>query len=254
MLKAILPVVRSGYQKILQVKEPIFAQPTRNTFVLRRKYNPRLHKMNERPRKLTGKFFCYELVEDRSIKKRPNLDVVLTTFVSGVGDRGDIVSVPQSQAYSKLLLPGLGVYKTDESVAKYASTKEKNEAEVEHSSPYAERTVRVLEKRGLTIVMNKDEPWVLQPWHVRASLRKAGVYAVEEAIELPKEPITGPDLKKQGKGFIITITVNNKEKAKVPCRIHHWSTDPTNRLPYEVDPWKLPAEPLFGKVVDGDAV
>lgn len=29
MLKAILPVVRSGYQNILQVKEPIFSQPTR---------------------------------------------------------------------------------------------------------------------------------------------------------------------------------------------------------------------------------
>lgn len=207
----------------------------------------RLHKKNEKPKPLKGKFFCYDLVEDRSVKKRPNLDIVLTTFVNGVGDRGDIVSVPRNQAYNKLLLPGLGVYKTDESIAKYANNKDETKDKVEHSSPYAERTVNVMERRGLTIVMNKDEPWVLEPWHVRASLRKAGVYAVEEAIELPKEPITGPDLKKQGKEFIVTVTVNNLEKARIPCRIHHWSTDPSNRLPYQVDPWKLPAEPLFGK-------
>lgn len=29
MLKAILPVIRNGYQNILQVKDPIFVQPTR---------------------------------------------------------------------------------------------------------------------------------------------------------------------------------------------------------------------------------
>lgn len=29
MLKAVLPVIRSGYQSVLHVKEPIFTQPTR---------------------------------------------------------------------------------------------------------------------------------------------------------------------------------------------------------------------------------
>lgn len=170
----------------------------------------------------------------------------MTTFVSGIGDRGDIVSISRNQAYNKLLLPGLGVYKTDKNVEKYVSTKDVKE-EVLHSSHHAERTVRVLEKRILSVIMNKDEPWVLQPWHIRASLRKAGMYAAEDAIEIPKEPITGPDLTKEDKEFIVTITVNNMEKAKVRCRIHHWSTDPSNKLPYVAEHWKLAAEPLFGK-------
>ncbi|KAG4067126.1 hypothetical protein HA402_000117 [Bradysia odoriphaga] len=252
MLKAILPVIRSGYQNILQVKEPLFAQPTRNTFILKRRWQPRLHKKNEKPHVMRGKFYCYDLVEDRSTTKRPDLEVVLTAFVAGVGDRGDVIKVPRTRAYNQLLLPGLAVYKTDENLKKYASLKDTKD-EVQHSSPHAARTVRVLEKRVLSIIMNKDEPWVLEPWHVRASLRKAGMHAVEEAIEIPKEPITGPDLMKEGKEFMVTITVNNFEKANVRCRIHHWSTDPSNRLQYVFEPWKLPAEPLFGKA-DADSV
>lgn len=185
------------------------------------------------------------MVEDRSIKKRPNLEVILTAFVNGIGDRGDIVSLPRIEVYNKLLLPGLAVYKTDENMTKYASVKDNVKKESTHSSPTAQRTVNVLESRILAVIMNKDEPWVLEPWHIRASLRKAGMYAAEGTIEIPKEPITGPDLLKEGKEFICTVTVNNKEQAKVRCRIHHWSTDPSKRLPYVVEHWKLPAEPLL---------
>lgn len=176
----------------------------------------------------------------------------MTAFVSGIGDKGEVVSLPPTQAYNKLLLPGLAVYKTDENMKKYAVVKEQSKGTELHSSLFALRTVNVLEKRILNVVMNKDEPWVLEPWHIRASLRKAGVYAAEGTIELPKEQITGPDLLKQGKEFIVTVTINNTEKAKVRCRIHHWSTDPSGRLPYRVDPWNLPAEPLFPHA-DGSA-
>lgn len=221
---------------------------TQNTFILKRRWAPRLHKKNEKPHLLRGKHHVYDLVEDRSVKKRPNIDVILTAFVSGIGDRGDIVSLNRSEAYNKLLLPGLGVYKTDENVAKYGSLKDDTNIKVQHSSHHAQRTVNVLEKRILAVIMNKDRPWVLEPWHIRASLRKAGMHAAEGTIELPKEPITGPDLLKEGKEFIAIVTINNMEKAKVRCRIHHWSTDPSNRLSYVVDHWKLPAEPLFGTV------
>lgn len=214
--------------------------------MLKRRWPPRLSKTNQKPRLLRGKHHCYELIEDRSIKKRPNLEVILTAFVSGIGDRGDIVSLPQRHVYNTLLLPGLAVYKTDENLKKYAVQKDSKEQKISQSSPHVERTVNVLQSRILAVIMNKDEPWVLEPWHIRASLRKAGMYAEEGTIELPQEQITGPDLLKEGKEFIVTVTVNNKEKAKVRCRLHHWSTDPSNRLPYVVDHWKLPAEPLFG--------
>lgn len=95
--------------------------------------------------------------------------------------------------------------------------------------------------------MNKDHPWVLEPWHIRVSLRKAAFHINNDSsIELPKEKITGPDLMKQNKEFTVVVTINNTEKAKVRCRIHHWSTEPSERLPYVFEHYKLPAEPLFG--------
>lgn len=82
----------------------------------------------------------------------------------------------------------------------------------------------------LAVVMNKDHPWKIEKWHIKASLRKAGYQVTEETIELPETPITGPDLLKQNKDFYVTVTVNNLEKAQLRCRIHHWSTDPSERL------------------------
>lgn len=67
----------------------------------------------------------------------------------------------------------------------------------------------------------------------------------DSAIELPSDKISGPDLLKQNKEFVVTVTINNTEKAKVRCRIHHWSTDPKERLPYVLDHWKHEAEPLI---------
>lgn len=186
----------------------------------------------------------YDLVEDTTIRKRPNMEVVLTAFVDGIGDKGDVVSLKQHYAYNRLLLPGLAVYKTDENLARYAKTAVEK-VQVTHSSPFAQRTVNVLESRVLAVVMNKDNPWVLEPWHIRASLRKAGVNAVDEAIELPKEPITGPDMLKQNKEFVVVVTVNGLEKAQVRCRIHHWSSDTSERLPHVHEHWKEPAEPLL---------
>lgn len=55
--------------------------------------------------------------------------------------------------------------------------------------------------------MNKDNSWVIEPWHVRVAFRKAGVIVPEEALTLPPEPITGPDLALQGKEFAVKVKV-----------------------------------------------
>ncbi|EDV94549.1 39S ribosomal protein L9, mitochondrial [Drosophila grimshawi] len=225
-------------------RAPSLQQQVRTTFVLKRKYEPLLHKTNEKPRRMRAKHFIYELVEDTLVKKRPNMEVVLKTFVEGVGDKGDIVSMKPNFVYNKLLLPGLATYKTPESIAKYSKTEAEKSA-VQHSSAYAQRTVNMLGSIVLAVVMNKDEPWVLEPWHIKASLRKAGFHCKEECIRLPKERIEGPDLKKENKEFCCTITINKLEQATLRCRIHHWSTDPSERLPYVLEHWKLPAEPLL---------
>ncbi|XP_053946954.1 39S ribosomal protein L9, mitochondrial [Anastrepha obliqua] len=220
-------------------------QQVRTTFVLKRKYDPLLHKTNAKPKKLRAKHFIYELVEDTNVKRRPNLELVLKTYVEGVGEKGDVVSVRPNFAYNKLLLPGLAVYKTEENIKLYSKTEEDKQT-ITHSSAFAQRTINNIERFSLAVVMNKDHPWVVEKWHIKASLRKAGIHCPEECITMPDAVIEGPDMNKEGKVFYCTITVNNMEKARLSCRIHHWSTDPSERLPYVPEYWKLPTEPLFG--------
>lgn len=220
-------------------------QQVRTTFILKRKYEPPLHKINQKPKKLRGRHHIYELIEDTTTSKHAEIEVVLKTFVEGVGGKGDVISIKPNVAYNKLLLPGLAVYKTEENVSKYAK-KENEKVDLEHSSRFAQRTVNMLERLNLSVVMNKDHPWVIEPWHIKASLRKAGYICQEECITIPKEPIEGPDLKKESKEFYCIVTINNSEKARVKCRIHHWSTDPSERLPYVFEYWKIPSEPLIG--------
>lgn len=224
----------------------VLRQQTRNTFILKRRTPPKLHKKNEKPSKLRGRHFVYDLVEDTTVKKKPNLEVVLTTFVDGIGAKGDVVSLKRNDAYNKLLLPGLAVYKTPEAIEKYSTEKDDRE-EDQHSSAYAAMTVHRLEGMVLAVVMNKDHPWTIEKWHIKASLRKAGCYVPESAITLPETPINGPDLLKENKEFVCTITINNLEQARLRCRIHHWSTVPSERLPYVYQHWNNPAEPLFGE-------
>lgn len=102
----------------------------------------------------------------------------------------------------------------------------------------------MLNRITLGVVMNKDVPWVLEPWHIRVSLRKVGFYCDDSCITLPSTPIKGPDLDIENKDFYVTITINNKEQTELKCRIHHWSTDPSNRLPYVFEHWKQESEPL----------
>lgn len=217
-----------------------------NTYILKRRWEPKLHKKNEKPSKLRGRHFVYDLVEDTSTRPQINLDLILTSFVDGVGQKGDVVTVKQNYGYNKLLLPGLAVYKTPENLEQFASKETANDDDEKHSSPYAERTVNILQSLTFNVVMNKDNPWTVEKWHIRTSFRKMNIYVPEECIELPEQPITGPDLNKEQKEFYVTVTINNLEKARAKFRVHHWSTEPSERLPYVFECWKTPSEPLFG--------
>lgn len=110
------------------------------TFVLKRKWPPGLHKKNAKPHKLRGRNFVYELVEDTDVKKHEPMEIILTSYVEGLGAKGDIVEVKPNFAYNKLILPKLGVYKTPENIEKFASKKEAKD-EIEHSSPFAPKVL-----------------------------------------------------------------------------------------------------------------
>ncbi|CAK1550544.1 unnamed protein product [Leptosia nina] len=224
--------------------EQTFCQQTRNTFVLRRRWAPPLHKKGGKVSKLKSKHFVYDLVEDSNLAKKPDLKVVLNQFVDGVGNTGDILSLRPNIAYKEFLLPGLAVYATPENMQKYKPEENKIKETTEYSSPYVQRTMGCLSRIVLQITMSKTTPWKLEPWHIRTSFRKAGFVVPEDAITMPSKEITGPDLSLQEKEFYITVKINNKEEVNVRCRIHHWATG-LERLPWDEFHWKKPLEPLF---------
>lgn len=61
----------------------------------------------------------------------------------------------------------------------------------------------------VSVSLNIDEPWTIEPWHIRVSLRKMNVHVLrDDSIELPEKPISGPDLTLEGKSFVVYITVS----------------------------------------------
>lgn len=44
---------------------------------------------------------------------------------------------------------------------------------------------------------------------------------------------------------MILFQINNTEKVNVRCRIHHWSTEITDRLPHDHEFWKKPSECIY---------
>lgn len=210
---------------------------------MRRRFAVPLSKVGHPPRRLRPKHFVYDFVEDGNTIRKPDISLIMTDYVDGLGFKGDLIQARPNSAHAKLLLTGLAVYDTPENREKYGTEQRLSE---ERRSPFIDRTVNVFGRRLVNVCMNQFNPWVIEPWHIRASMRKAGLYVLDDSqIELPKTPICGPDLGKEGKDFYVTVTINKTEKAKVRCRIHHVTLDGKKRLPYVAEHWKKPSVLLF---------
>ena len=61
---------------------------------------------------------------------------------------------------------------------------------------------------ALPVTMNLHNEWELQAWHLRACFHRVGYHVEEGCIQMPPEPIRGPDLKLQDKEFYIWVTVS----------------------------------------------
>jgi len=216
----------------------------RTTYVLKRRFAPLLHKKGSAPKPLKGKHYVYDLIKDTSVERQPDVDVILTTNIEGLGNTGEKVSVKAKDAYNNLLLPGLAVYASNENIEKYKDLLLNAEEKVKFSSVTAPLTMRSLSLMTLSVVMNKDNPWTIQPWHIRTSFRKCGFVVPEDAITIPEIPIKGSDMNLEGKEFYVTITINNIEKVNVRCRLHHWSTNIVDRIPHEHNFWEQSKEPI----------
>lgn len=190
-----------------------------------------------------AKHYVYELVEDTNVRRKPDLEVILTTYVESLGNKGDRVSMRPNAAYTQLLLPGLAVYPTPENCERFKKDDDAD-AKEQFSSPYVERTMNLLSQRVIAVTLSDRNPWVVEKWHVRACLRKSGFHVPDEAISLPDKEISGPNPEIEGKEFFVKVTINNKEEVKVRCRIHHIDQD-RQSANLGVEWYKEPAEPIF---------
>ena len=60
----------------------------------------------------------------------------------------------------------------------------------------------------IPVLVSRNHPWTLEPWHVRASMRKLGLEVAEpEAVKLPENPISGPNEDLESKEFPVSLKV-----------------------------------------------
>ena len=77
--------------------------------------------------------------------------------------------------------------------------------------PCVRQTAKVLARQVLTVSMNLEQPWVLQPWHLSVAFRKAGFVVPETCLEMPAAAIEGPDVEGlEDKEFIVNVTVSSR--------------------------------------------
>uniref|UniRef100_A0A1B6BWP4 Large ribosomal subunit protein bL9m n=1 Tax=Clastoptera arizonana TaxID=38151 RepID=A0A1B6BWP4_9HEMI len=228
--------------------QPAFTVFSRNTYIFKRRHPPRSLKKGQTKYVLKQKSFIYDVVESESTREPEFIDIILTSYVKGLGLEGDVVSVEKIKAYTKYIAPGIAEFATPENLNRLKSS-DANKIK-KFSSVDVEKTISYLNTRVFSIVMNKETEWTIEPWHIRVSLRKAGVYVNDDCIELPSQKIQGPSLDLENKEFYVTLTINKTEKVNIRCRIHHWSTEPVNRLPYVVDHWLMKADKIFPENIE----
>lgn len=212
--------------------------------MLRRALEPPLHKKGAAPRKLKSRHFVYKLVEDGNTLKKSDISVILTKYVKNLGYPGDVVSVRPNAGYYKYILTGIAVYDSPANRKKYGADLVE---QGKRRSPFIERTMETFAETDVEVVMNNIQSWVLEPWHVRVSMRKHGIFIANDSqIELPTTEIAGPDAGKENKLFYVTVTINGEERVKVRCRLRQWCLDPKRRPKVEPD-YQLEVNYLFAE-------
>lgn len=213
--------------------------------MLRRAQEPPLHKKGGQPRKLKSRHFVYKFVEDGNTLKKSDISVILTQYVKNVGYPGDVVSVRPNAGYFEYILTGIGVYDNPENRKKYGADVVQ---QGKRRSPFIERTMDVFAQTEVEVVMNNIQTWVLEPWHVRVSMAKHGLFVANDSqivIDAQTE-IAGPDEDKENKLFYVTVTIDGEEKVKVRCRLRQWCIDPKRRPKIQPD-YHLEEKYLFAE-------
>lgn len=220
--------------------------PHRTTWILKRRVEPPAvpRYVDAERANLEDLYYEYLEVEQTDDRPRVPIKVVLTQFVEDVGKRGQIVEVDPIDGYTEYILTGKALYATPRNIAKQ---KMLSESEIgKYSSVTAFKTMKMLRSMTLSVYLNMHEPWTIEPWHIRVMLRQRGFHVLDDScIKLPDKLIKGPNLEWEGKDFVVTVTINNCEKANIRCRLRHWTRTYSEKIVLPPNHECVPSEPIF---------
>lgn len=243
--------------------------------VVHRRHEVPLRKVNGPGKRMRPRHYVYDQIVPGRLPM-PDIEVILVQDVPGKGVRGTKLKLPGDTAYAEFIIPQYAVYASPENELKYASEIKEVANNAKFSTLSAQKTALTISQHTAFFFMNMKNPWTvsvvlgqlcsgsicpsdllfiivfcgfynmlqIEKWHARVAFRQAGIVLTEDCIELPKQPISGPDPEKQGKHFIAHITINEKERAPILCRINHFINDEDQKL--AVPPrFTPPFDPVF---------
>jgi len=185
-----------------------------------------------------GDFHVYDLVRTTHEDRRPEIRVLMNSYVEGYGDIGDAISVTSDDARNYLIPAQLALYDTPENRDRLNRRRsELNLLDRVQRTPFAALTARDLEQRlTLPIVMNPEKPWKLEKFHVLVALRKVGVVVEDEGcVELPDFDVVEP------RDVEIFVTVNATDRVKIKAKVVHWYVDLDGNIIHDVkEIWSKP--------------
>jgi len=227
----ILEMLRSLTPKFCKTVSSSFIQ-SRNTVIVKRVHKPPILEIagqspHEIPQNMIDKrvvdtdddrWMLYEVEE--KFQPHHKVKLILLRNVDDYGKKGQIVDVFFHDAYKHLMLPKFAVYHSEENAELYKDIIIPEGTNV-FTSASAQKFISTYSKRVFDICMNIEGSWAIEPWHVKASLRKHKVWVKLEDIEIPGGKIEGPDMDLENKEFIAILTLNGKDKLNLRCRLHH---------------------------------
>ncbi|OAF67115.1 39S ribosomal protein L9, mitochondrial [Intoshia linei] len=166
---------------------------------------------------------------DREVKYGDTMNVLLNCNVEGIGIEGEVVSVDKKLARDLLIPSQQALYTSTENLEKMKirMSKKKSDDSFKISENLA-KTIRLLECMTLPIPMNGNVDWILNKYHIRIALRRAGVIIPLDKISVPDNISTAQDVK-------IQVEINPKRIITINSKI--FLIDKTdNKMPNVV--WK----------------
>ncbi|XP_069940991.1 large ribosomal subunit protein bL9m isoform X5 [Cherax quadricarinatus] len=118
---------------------------------------------------------------------------------------------------------------------------------VEDTNCKKRKPVKVILMTSVDGLGSKGKVVEMSPFKARNQLLLQGlaVYASPENLEKYSKLLTEASKEEDQPSSEFARKINNKEEAPVRCRIHHFATNPRERIPWVYRHWELPAESLF---------